>query len=48
MAKSMNFKSKAAYQKWLAYDKMHVSKGPSKHPVAVSVKGKKHKVNHAR
>ena len=48
MAKAMDFKSKAAYGKWLAYDKMHVSKDPSKHPVKVSIKGKLKKVNHAR
>ena len=46
MAKAMNFKSKGAYKKWLAYDKMHVSKAPSKHPVKVSIKGKSHRVKH--
>ncbi len=46
MAKSMNFKSGASYKKWLAYDKMHISKAPSKNPVKVSIKGKTHKVNH--
>jgi hypothetical protein len=45
---SKNFKSAAAYKKWLAYDKMNVHKGPSKNPVKVSIKGKSHKVNHAR
>lgn len=44
--RAMNFKSKGAYQKWLAYDKMHVSKKPSKNPVKVSIKGKSHKVSH--
>ena len=41
-----NFSSAAAYKKWLAYDKMNISKSPSKHPVAVSIRGKSHKVNH--
>ncbi len=46
MGKSMNFKSSAAYKKWLAYDKMHVTPGKSKNPVKVSIKGKSHKVDH--
>jgi hypothetical protein len=46
MAKSMNFKSGSAYKKWLAYDKMHVTPGKSKHPVGVKIQGKIHKVKH--
>lgn len=41
-----NFSSAGAYKRWLAYDKMNISKSPSKHPVAVSIRGKTHKVSH--
>ncbi len=43
----MNFKSKAAYQKWLAYGHMHgdFERTPGDQPV--SIRGKKHKVKHS-
>ena len=41
-----DFRSKAAYHKWLAYDKMHVAPGPSPNPVDVEIRGKPHHVNH--
>lgn len=42
----MNFKSKAGYQKWLAFGHMNGSfaKTPGNQPV--KIKGKKHTVNH--
>ena len=45
--KSVNFKSKEAYKKWLAYGHMHV-KGFGKTPLKVKIKGKPHKVKHSR
>ncbi len=42
----MNFKSGAAYRRWLAYAKMHGK--PGKRPKKVTIKGKKHKVNHKK
>jgi hypothetical protein len=42
----MNFKSKAAYSRWLAYAKMHGKPGKKAKPV--TIKGKKHKVNHSK
>ena len=47
MTKTLNFKSKAAYKRWLSYGHMHV-KGFGKTPVNVKIKGKKHKVKHSR
>ena len=41
----MNFKSKLAYKKWLAYGHMHV-KDFGKTPQKVSIAGKSHKVKH--
>ena len=46
MGRRRNFKSKEAYMKWLAYDKMHVHPEPSKNPVEVSIRGIPHHVNH--
>ncbi len=46
MGQARNFRSAAAYKKWLAFDKMHVNPKPSKNPVRVSIKGKAHKVKH--
>jgi len=41
--KTMNFKSKAAYKKWLAYGHMHkVFHGKT----AVKIKGQAHRVKH--
>ena len=45
--KGLNFKSKEAYKKWLAYGHMHI-KGFGKTPMKVSIKGKNIKVNHAK
>jgi hypothetical protein len=36
----MNFKSRAAYRKWLAYDAIHNPKF-GKHPVEVDIRGRK-------
>ena len=41
----MNFKSGAAYHKWLAYAKMHGKPGKKAKPV--KIKGKTHKVDHS-
>jgi hypothetical protein len=42
-----NFKSKAAYKKWLAYGHKHgVMDGTGRKKV--KIKGKKHKVNHGK
>jgi hypothetical protein len=49
MAKTArNFKSKEAYKKWAAYGNIHgeFKKSPGNTPV--KIKGKAHKVNHAR
>ena len=41
----MNFKSKGAYKKWLAFGHMHV-KDFGKTPQKISIRGKAHKVDH--
>jgi len=43
---NINFKSKGNYQKWLAYGHMHMlfEETPGNQPV--TIRGKKHKVNH--
>lgn len=49
MAKSaMNFKSKTAMKKWMAYGNMHgdFAKSPGNTPV--KIKGKTHKVKHVK
>ncbi len=43
----MNFKSKGAYQRWLAYDHIHNPEAGA-HPVDVDIAGKHHQVMHAR
>ncbi len=45
--KALHFKNKKEYQKWLAYDHMHV-KHHRKNPPEVYIRGKKHHVNHSR
>jgi hypothetical protein len=46
--KEMNFKSKEAYRKWLAYGHMHgVFKKAPGH-VRVKIRGKPHRVKHRR
>ena len=47
MAKTMNFKSKEAYRKWLSFGHIHI-KGFGKTPVNVKIKGKTHKVKHSK
>jgi hypothetical protein len=44
--KTMNFSSPEAYHRWLAYDKMHVHPGESRHPVTVKINGRPHRVCH--
>ena len=44
---SANFKSAAAYKKWLAYGHMHV-KGFGKTPLKVKIRGKAHRVKHSK
>lgn len=43
--KTVNFKSRSAYKKWLAYGHIHV-KGFGKTPEKVKIRGKSHKVKH--
>jgi len=43
--KTMNFKSKKGYKKWLAYGHMHV-KGFGKTPIGIKIGGKSHTVKH--
>ena len=45
--KKLDFKSKKAYQKWLAYDHIHKLKHAKKKP-KIYIRGHKHKVNHKR
>jgi hypothetical protein len=45
--KVMNFKSKEAYRKWLAYGHIH-GLFKSKGNVSVKIRGKSHRVKHAR
>lgn len=44
----MNFKSKAAYGKWLAYGHMHGAFAKTLGNQKVSIKGKAKKVNHSK
>ena len=46
MSKTRNFKSREAYDKWIAYDKMHVNPEPSHHPLKIEINGHEHKVCH--
>lgn len=45
--KALHFKNKKEYEKWLAYDHMHV-KHHRKKPPEVYIHGKKHHVNHGK
>ena len=45
--KTMNFKSKEAYEKWLAYGHMHI-KDFGKTPVKVKIRGTSHRVKHKK
>jgi len=45
--KTLNFKSKEAYLKWLRYGHAKV-KGFGKTPVGIKIRGKKHKVKHKK
>lgn len=44
--KAMNFKSKVAYKKWLAYGHKHGAFKRSKGNTPVKIRGKGHKVKH--
>jgi len=46
-SKTLHFKSKKDYQKWLAYNYVHNKKQMGKPPhETVYIRGKKHKVEH--
>jgi len=45
--KVMNFKSKEAYRKWLAYGHIH-GLFKAKGSVSIKIRGKSHRVKHAR
>ena len=46
--KTMHFKSKAAYKRWLAYGHIHGVFEKAKGSQKVIIKGKTHKVKHKR
>ena len=46
--KSVNFKSKKAYQKWLAYGHIHGDFVKTPGNLKVSIRGRRHKVKHKR
>jgi len=47
--KTLNFKSKEAYRKWLAYNWIHNPKEMGKPPhKRIKIRGKPHKVKHKR
>ena len=47
VSKVMNFKSKEAYRKWLAYNYIHNKRKMKRPPhVKVKIRGKVHKVKH--
>ena len=46
--KTLNFKSKKKYQKWLAYGHMHGDFERVPGNVAVKIRGKPHKVKHRK
>lgn len=43
--KVLNFRSKEAYRRWLAYGHRNIP-GFGKTPVGIKIRGKKHKVKH--
>ena len=45
-SRTRNFTNEASYDRWLAFDKMHVHPGPSAHPLNIEIGGKAHKVKH--
>ena len=49
MSKTLNFKSKQAYKKWLAYNYIHNRKKMGRKPhKRIKIRGRKHKVKHRR
>ncbi len=46
--KTRNFKSKADYEKWLAYGHMHRVFEETPGVLHIEIRGKSHKVNHKR
>lgn len=44
--KRLNFKSKDAYRRWLAYKKIHLP--GTKSDERISIRGRAHKVKHGR
>lgn len=46
MPKTRNFRSREAYDRWVAYDKIHVDSNPSTRPVKITINGVPHHVNH--
>lgn len=48
MAKTLHFKSKTAYHKWLAYDKMHVRPKRGRRKPGVVIAGRPHHVKRSR
>lgn len=46
VARTVNFRSKEAYRRWLAYAKMHARAG--RVPERIKIAGRIHHVNHAR
>lgn len=48
MAKTLNFKSKTSYRKWLAYDKMNVKPRRGRVKPRVLIAGRPHHVKRSR
>ena len=46
MGKTRNFKSEKAYKKWAAYGNIHGDFAKTPGNTRVTIRGKKHKVNH--
>ena len=47
MVKSLHFKSKEAYRKWLAFNWMHVKGAMGRPPhKRIVIRGRRHKVKH--
>lgn len=44
--KTLNFKSKTAYRKWLAYGHMHI-RDFGRTPVKIKIRGRAHRVRHS-
>lgn len=46
--KTVRFRSKKSYLKWLDYEKWRTKGKKGKHPVKVIIHGRAHRVNHKR